>query len=284
MAALYGGVMLLDQRRYGWPSLRLSLPPHHALRPLARRCTALVLPIVSNMALVQLPILLLGLLGGDPTAPLLYATTRTLVGAGRQGASLGATAAAVEQSRLEIRAEVPLAAGLFSATARSLGWLTGLAEGGVALVGAAFLQFWTRGALSLDPVLTSALLLAALATTPLQGAAAALRFSPSPKPLIQAALLSLCLCLILLPPAILWGGGPGASLAVGLSEVSGLGLVASLSCCRRLDLPLGRHLLQAWGSALAGFALILASGLMLAALSGLSPQQTGLAAWKIGPW
>ncbi|PWC88099.1 hypothetical protein TSH100_08445 [Azospirillum sp. TSH100] len=212
------GALLWDLYRHGdLHALRPQTPDGRELRRLAIKAPLYAMQTGAVMALVHLPILLLGRLA-PASAVVTFATIRTFVGLVRQTARQVATPLGLEMARMHAGGNRAAAGRLYADSVAPTGCIVALLAGGAWSAGPAILTLWTHGTAVFDPLTAGALLAGALIQVPAYGAGALLRLVDRPGTIaaIHAVeiLAILLLGLLLIPTA----GAAGAALTVILAE------------------------------------------------------------------
>lgn len=212
------GALLRDLRNHGdLHALRPHRPNGQELRRLAIKAPLYALQAGAVLALVHLPILLLGRLA-PASAVVTFATTRTFIGLVRQTVRQAATPLGLEMARMHARGNHAAAGRLYADSMAPTGCVVALLAGGAWSVGPAVFALWTHGTTAFDPLTAGAMLAGALVQIPAYGAGALLRLVDRPGTIAAihgVEILTLLLLGLLLIPA---AGAVGAALTVALAE------------------------------------------------------------------
>ena len=204
---LFGlGAVLLDQAmRY--PGVRLSvvLPGIDELIQIVRRAIPYSVGVLSEVALLRAPIIILGALAPHPGAVVLFAVSRTFTGIVRQFALLIARASGIEMSRQFAQQDAVGQRRLYEGTGLLTSGTTGLLSGVAIAISPSFIHLWTRGQVAFDPWVTGVFLATIFLTAPAQAGIAQFQYTSRPQPLARASsfqvISSLLLCVLLIPLA-----------------------------------------------------------------------------------
>lgn len=212
------GALLRDLHKQGdLHALRPQAPNGRELRRLAVKAPLYAMQAGAVMALIHLPVLLLGRLA-PANAVVVFATTRTFVGLVRQTARQAATPLGLEMARMHAGGNSAAAGRLYADSVAPTGCIVALLAGGAWSAGPAVFLLWTHGTTVFDPLTAGTLLAGALVQVPAYGAGALLRLVDRPGTIaaIHAVeiLAILLLGLLLIPAA----GAAGAALTVVLAE------------------------------------------------------------------
>lgn len=246
----------LDQRHlYGDLSFSLALPNASELREAALRSSLYLAPTLTTPAVMNGPILLLGLLGALPGSVVAFTVSRTFAGFARQlvlqfchpiGSELARQQAIGEQQRLQ---------RLYSGAGRMVTGMAGLLGGLVMVAGAPFIHIWTHGEVAFNPSLVGAFVAATILTAPAQVAQMLFTYNNRPGVLVAAqigfAIGTLALCLLLIP----YFSASGAAWAATVAECLSLGLILPRAAARQVGLLVVRYFWTAYLAGGAAFAL-----------------------------
>ncbi|WP_042699085.1 hypothetical protein [Azospirillum sp. B506] len=264
------GALLRDLRRHGdLSALRPRAPDGREMRRLAVKAPLYAMQVGATMALVHLPILLLGRLA-PAGAVVTFATTRTFVGLVRQTMRQAATPLGLEMARMHAAGNRAAAGRLYAASMAPAGCIVALLAGGAWSAGPAAFALWTHGTTAFDPLTAGAMLAGALVQVPAYGAGALLRLVDRPGTVAAVhgveILAILLLGLLLIPMA----GAAGAALTVALTEAIPATPWYLHSTGRLLGCRMLQPVLRAYAVAATVFLLVLLTAAAIGRLVSLN--------------
>ena len=198
------------------------------------------------------PIILLGIFAPASSAVIVYSISRTLSGLVRQILSLMNTSNGVEMSRLMAEGHHDLANKLYRGMGRLMSGVAGILSGAIFVIAPIFLEIWTLGKVTFDPVLFAALLMAIILTSPSLCGFSVLLHNNRPRPLAIAfvahAGAGILLCLLLIPQY----SAAGAAISFGIAEFFSVGLFVAIIGARFKNVPVWSFMGVTLGAAFAG--------------------------------
>jgi O-antigen/teichoic acid export membrane protein len=269
-------IMITHQRRR-YPDLRygVSWPDRDALKDLVAVAPLYAVVPAAMLVTTHATIILISSLAAAGKAVVMYSTMRTLTGVARMVMDQLMHVTGVEIARQFAQGDRRALTTLYDFMARLSGGICGTLAGLIAIIGPPFLTIWTVGKVPFDGAIFWPLLGAAGLAGPSVAGVSVLLFINRPGGMARAYAVAggvtLCLCLVLIPPL----GAAGAAWAVLVAETCILSIVIPMrtakivggSPVRLIALIQGIAVISfAISSAIAWLALSIVGGSSLAGL------------------
>lgn len=244
-----------QRRRYGPMSFVPAWPTRDELRTAALGSALYLSPTLVSPAVVNVPVLLLGLFNAPASAVVLFAVTRTFTGFVRQVVNQFSHPVGAELSRQHAGGDDSAVQRLFASAGRLISGLAGLMAGFTMVVATPFIALWTHGEVSAEPGLVGVFLLTVVVGAPATVAQQLFQYNNRPGVYAAAYAANGALALALCVPLIQSHGALGAGMAVGIAEVMTIGLFVTRAAVTATAVPLARYLATSFGAAAIGLVL-----------------------------
>lgn len=232
------------RKRFGPLPAGLARPTLDEVRETLSRASLYLVPTSVAPLILNVPILLLGRFGAADGEAVAFSVARTYAGFVRQIVVQMCHPLGSEMARQQAMGDGEKLRRTYLAGGRLTSGLAGLLSGFTLAAAGPFIVLWTHGAVSYDPLLIAAFLLATLLTAPAQISQMLFLYNNRPATLVVAQSAyaggAILLCVLAIPVF----QAAGAAWGVGLAEALSLGLFVPFAAARLTGIGLGRYLTQ----------------------------------------
>jgi O-antigen/teichoic acid export membrane protein len=272
-AAVFGLLPPLLALRYLAPELRLR--PRkvraHELRPMAAGSLAQFSYSAASVAIVHLPVVLLGVLPGLPPASLAtFTASRTLTGVVRQFCQQLARSNGIEISRYLDPEHVQRMRRIFLLGSTTIAVLAAVGMGALLPLADLVLKVWTGKPELYNPAVIGIFCVTAVLSAQVQLAMVIPQYTNTARMMALPLFLQVCLLAVLGLAGGVAFGAPGMVAALGIAEISTLGAVSLLRIIPSMGISAVRFVLYSGGPALGIF--LLSAGISEAARWIIHPE------------
>jgi len=187
-------------------------------------------------AWLQLPVVLLGVLGATGSALVSFIILRTLANLARQVSSMLSIASGIEIANVHYSGRVSDVARKISLLGRFLSGVSAGIAVWVALYGKPFVAYWSGRDDLFDPTIAAALFGAVLITAPFSPIGSLAILAGFPRAAAIASMVQLAVGLVACGFLAAAYGVPGAAIGLALGEAVGVGLALPLLTARHTSL------------------------------------------------